>query len=192
MNFDTKYLIRWGIPGWLMVMCLFPYFIIINFSYLAKHVSNATDLLAVGAALTVLGVPLGYLLNQLHHSLFWVLPKWWKRKWVEYFKEEIQMDEYFDGDEKREKKRERYRYLLSRKHELGGIVVSLGISASIILIHCIYLIIGNHHIKKWEVIYFIVVLILLLIMWLSRNYSSKNVKEYQEYYITQSRNNGSP
>ncbi|OIK09392.1 hypothetical protein [Bacillus sp. MUM 13] len=56
MNFDTKHLVRWGIPEWLMDMVLLPY------------VSNASDLLAIGAVLTVLGVPLGYLLIAYYNT----------------------------------------------------------------------------------------------------------------------------
>ncbi|WP_026584209.1 hypothetical protein [Bacillus sp. J33] len=189
MNFDTKYLIRWGIPGWIMVMVLLPYFIVIYFDFLSSHVSTASDLLAIGAVLTVLGVPLGYLLNQIHHSLFWVLPKCWKGTWSTYFDEEIKVDEYFDKDESHKDKRERYRYLLSRKHELGGVVVSLGISGFVILLRCIYLLIFKN-LHLWEIFYFAIVLTLFLILWLSRNYSSENIEKYHDYYLKQSHSRG--
>lgn len=174
MNFETKYLIRWGIPGWIMVMVLFPYFIVIYFNFLSKHVSTASDLLAIGAVLTVLGVPLGYLLNQIHHSLFWVLPKW--RRWDAYFDEEIKIDKCIGNSSE---KKERYRYLLSRKHELGGFAVSLGISAFVIGLSNI---LGKHH-YHWAWWYFGIVTALFIIIWLSRQYSSRNIEAYHEHYL---------
>jgi O-antigen/teichoic acid export membrane protein len=179
MNFDTKYLIRWGIPGWLMVMNLLPYFIIIYFKPLTKHVSNSSDLLTIGAVLTVLGVPLGYLLNQIHHSLFWVVPRLKNNLWEGYFNEELKIDEYFNRDEKTKEDKARYRYLLSRKHELGGICVSMGISSLVLFLTNIF---GNYQ-SLWSWLYFMVVSILFIIMLLSRQYSSKNINTYHQYYL---------
>jgi hypothetical protein len=181
MNFETKYLIRWGIPGWIMVMVLFPYFVATYFDFLSEHVSTSSDLLAVGAILSVLGVPLGYLLNQIHHSLFWVLPKKLSKTntWEKYFEEELVIDKLFDSEEKHSNKRVRYSYLLSRKHELGGITVSLGISA--IVIGLTNLIAENHHVWTW--VYFVIVLVLFRIILLSRNYSSDNIQKYHDHYM---------
>lgn len=184
MNFDTKYLIRWGIPGWIMVMVLLPYMIITYFDFLSKHVFNAPDLLAIGAVLTVLGVPLGYLLNQIHHSLFWVLPRINKNKWEIYFNEELEIDEYFStGNEDGEKdaKRERYRYLLSKKHELGGVFISLLISALVVLI--VNLTRDEFHAWSWW--YFLIVLVLFTVLLLSRQYSSENIEKYHEHYLNE-------
>ncbi|SFD95089.1 hypothetical protein SAMN05428981_102470 [Bacillus sp. OV194] len=186
MNFETKYLIRWGVPGWIMVMILLPYFLVINFKDLSDHVSSSSDLLAVGAVLTVLGVPLGYLLNQIHHSVTWVLPKYFLpevfESWDEYFKNELLMDEYFmENKTKGEAMKNRYSYLLSRKHELGGITASLLISTIVIWI-------GNaliDDIKLWHWIYFIIILVLSITILFSRQYSSKNIYKYYEYILDQ-------
>jgi hypothetical protein len=180
LNFEPKYLIRWGIPGWLMVMNLLPYFIVIYFKPLTKHVSSASDLLAIGAVLTVLGVPLGYLLNQIHHSLFWVFPKLYKQEWDEYFQQELKIDGYFNQGDTRKEDKERYRYLLSRKHELGGICVSFGISSIVLLLTNIF---GKHN-HLWSWIYFGVVLLLLAVMILSRQYSSRNIETYHDDYLS--------
>ncbi|MFJ8071617.1 hypothetical protein ACIQZD_22130 [Peribacillus sp. NPDC096447] len=188
MNFDTKYLIRWGIPGWTMVMVLSPYMIVTYFDFLSKQVYNASDLLAIGAVLTVLGVPLGYLLNQIHHSLFWVLPRVNKDKWTIYFDEELDIDEYFADDNEdgmKDALKERYRYLLSKKHELGGIVMSLGISAFVILIfNCTM---DEFHAWCWW--YFIILLALFTVLLLSRQYSSENIDRYHNHYLNKQRQN---
>lgn len=176
MNFDTKYLIRWGIPGWTMIMVLFPYLIITYYDKLEmKENFNSTDFLAVGVVFTVLGVPLGHLLNQIHHSITWVIPKIRKDKWLEYFKEEIEADNIFAEDVY---KRERYRYLLSKKHEIGGILVSFIISGVVILLMNI----GQNN-QGWAWFYLIIVLLLTIIMFISRLYSSENINYYFNNYL---------
>lgn len=187
MNFDTKHLVRWGIPGWIMIMVLGPYFI---FSYEEiLKMSSSVNLIAVGAFLTVTGVPLGYLLNQIHHSLFWVSPRWKllsksmkKGTWNQYFINEINMDELFFINKVGGKKRERYQYLLSRKHELGGVTVSLGISVIVIFIfNCV----SRFHIV-WPWLYCICVFFLCLVVWNSRNYTSRNIEIYTQHYLIES------
>lgn len=186
MNFETKYLIRWGIPGWIMVMVLLPYYIVAYYDFLNDTLlSSITDILALGAVLTVLGVPLGYLLNQIHHSIFWVCHRKKNDGWDKYFKEEIDIDEYFDKDEKFQAKRDRYRYLLSKKHEVGGVSISLILSGSVIVLTNLF---GNNHLWSW--IYFIVVLILSILFWQNRNYSNKNIDKYHDYYLRKSREGG--
>jgi O-antigen/teichoic acid export membrane protein len=176
LNFETKYLIRWGIPGWLMMMVLMPFFITIHFDFLVKHIVTSTNLLALGAALTILGVPLGYLLNQIHHSLFWVLPRLGKERWDEYFTEELELDEKLKGEEEY---KYRYTYLLSRKHELGGITVSLGISTIVLMTTMIW---GEHY-DRWSWVYISIVFVNFLIILLSRQYSSQNLNKYYDYYL---------
>lgn len=186
LNFDTKHLVRWGIPGWIMIIVLGPYFF---FDYEEiREMSKSANLVAVGAFLTVTGVPLGYLLNQIHHSLFWVYPRrkllskiTKKGSWNQYFINEINMDELFFVNELGGKKRERYQYLLSRKHELGGVTVSLGISVIIIFINNV-----NHNNAVWSWVYCVFVFLLCLIVWNSRNYTSSNIEIYNQHYLYES------
>lgn len=177
MNFDTKYLIRWGIPGWIMVLTLFPY---LFFTYLDHFKSifklSAVDILTIGATLTFLGVPLGYVLNQVHHSLLWVIPKWWNVDWDNYFQEEIDVDEKHLSVSKF--KHERYRYLLSKKHEIGGVAVSMCIAWLTILLINYF-----HNNEFWSWIYFGIVTVLTILTIFSRNYSSKNVEYYFYKYL---------
>ena len=181
MNFDTKYLIRWGIPGWTTVMLLSPYFIINNFKALMETIS-ATDLLGYGAVLAVLGVPLGYILNQIHHFITWVFPKLITNTWDEFFEEEIKIDIYLKNEASKSE-RERYRYLLSRKHELGGITVSLGIS----FITTLFTNILQNKEVVWVWIYCLITFILFLIFLVNRDYSSKNIDKYHNYFLHESK-----
>lgn len=182
MNFETKYLIRWGIPGWLMMMVLSPFFITIHFDFLVKHIVTSTNLIALGAALTILGVPLGYLLNQIHHSLFWVIPKLIKNEWDNYFIEEITLDQNLKD---KEEFRNRYTYLLSRKHELGGIAVSLSVSFIVLITTMIW----GEHFDTWAWVYSSIVLVLSIIILFSRYYSSKNLDKYYNHLLEKDTSN---
>ncbi|MER2039979.1 MAG: hypothetical protein ABS944_17685 [Solibacillus sp.] len=184
MNFDTKYLIRWGIPGWIMILTLFPYLFVTYLDTFKKLFSlSAVDILTLGAALAFLGVPLGYVLNQVHHSLLWVIPKLFKKEWDHYFKQEIDVDEKHLAEHV--PKQERYRYLLSKKHEIGGVMVSFIISWVVIISINIF-----HSSSFWSWFYFGVVTFLTILFIFSRNYSSRNVYYYfYEYLLKEEDNN---
>ncbi|MEW4325876.1 hypothetical protein Q0N12_04280 [Rossellomorea marisflavi] len=177
MNFDTKYLIRWGIPGWILIMILGP-FIYFNYETEIITLSKNINVLALGAFLTIIGVPLGYLLNQLHHSVTWVVIKR-KKEWDEYFDDEFLLDEYFHQSDKTLRSKERYRYLLSRKHELGGVTASLFVTNLFILMAKFFLNVTS----VWSSIYFLFTLVLLILIWISRNYSSRNIEVYYNKYL---------
>ena len=190
MNFDTKHLVRWGIPGWILIMILGP-FIYFQFQNEIDKLIKESNTLALGAFLTVIGVPLGYLLNQIHHSLFWVIKRFSysikilrQDKWYDYFRQEIQVDKMFLFDEIGLRKKERYQYLLSRKHELGGVTVSLGIVCFVQ-----FFINKNKNIPfelSWSWIYFLLSVALFGIIAISRWYSSKNIDKYFEQYLKES------
>ncbi|WP_336634700.1 hypothetical protein [Lysinibacillus fusiformis] len=184
MNFDTKYLIRWGIPGWIMILTLFPYFFVTYIESFKKIFElSAVDILTIGAALTFLGVPLGYVLNQVHHTVLWVIPRirWKRKKWDEYFKQEVLVDKKMLTNDNFDK--ERYRYLLSKKHEIGGVTASFVISWLIIIIINI-----SYNSTLWSWIYFGVVSFLTALFLISRDYSSRNVHYYfYEYLLEESK-----
>jgi lysylphosphatidylglycerol synthetase-like protein (DUF2156 family) len=188
MNFDTKYLVRWGIPGWILIMILGP-FIFIHFNTELKGLAGNMSIVALGAILTIIGVPLGYLLNQIHHSITWVFVRtgkfrpilnWVFKKdresWNDYFSKELKLDDYLKSDGEL---RTRYRYLLSKKHELGGLTVSLFVTNVVILFTNIILEIT----AGWSWIYLVITMILLILIWLSRNYSSRNIEIYFSEYL---------
>lgn len=188
MNFETKHLVRWGIPGWTLIMILGPY-LLQSFHSQINSMASTLNLLALGAFLTVIGVPLGYLLNQIHHSVTWVMVRGYKplrellekeENWDDFFKSELKLDEFFFKDVNGDKYRERYQYLLSRKHELGGLTVSLFISSiSIIVLKFSKQGLG----ELWSWIYMIIVLILFILILISRLYSSRNIDKYYYTYL---------
>lgn len=176
MNFDTRYLVRWGIPGWIMIMSLSPYFAVVYFP-LFKDISSSTSaILGIIAALTAFGVPLGYLLNQIFHALFWVIPKLFSNSWDLYFKKELLMDQYLH---KNENMRQRYRDLLTRKHELGSMTLSLWISFFVILLVNIFTTGYPSFAWKWNYCY--VLLCLSVLITVSSLYSSQNIKKYASH-----------
>ncbi len=184
VNFDTKYLIRWGIPGWIMIMILGPY-LVLFYEDIRGILIKENVLLGMAAALTAIGVPLGYILGQLHHSIMWVIVEFSFKKehdnWSKYFEKELKLDKLFSEDKYGAKYQERYRYLLSKKHELGGASVGLIISCIVILI----LNVSDHlNLLKW--LYFTGVFWIMFFLVVSRCYSSKNIDIFFNHCIEKS------
>lgn len=171
MNFDTKYLIRWGVPGWILLITLIPYFVVIYYDSLPTIISEK-NVLALGAAITLIGIPLGYFLNQMHHLLGWVI----LGEWDNYFSEEIKVEDFLCGKEN-EGYKERYRYLLAKKHEVGSVFASFILSALVILITNICE--GSKEFFNW--FYFVLTVLLTLAWYFLRIYSSRNIDRYFEH-----------
>ncbi|WP_156185548.1 hypothetical protein [Bacillus sp. FJAT-27916] len=187
MNLDTKYLIRWGIPGWTMILILSPYFILFYEDF-RKILLQENVLLGVAATLTAVGVPLGYILNQLHHSITWVSFKFQFGEdyngWDDYFEEELLLDKLFSNPQMGEIYQNRYRYLLSKKHELGG--GSVGLIISCIVISSFHFL---NHIYSWlSWGYLLVVIAITYLFIISRLYSGKNIDEYYKSCIDKAKN----
>lgn len=163
INIDTKYLVRWGIPGWIFILTLSLYFTIYADDQALSEFNNKNALF-VGVTFALIGVPLGYMFNQLHMYFDWVL----RGNWNVFFKDEILIDTYLSSNKDY---RERYRYLLAKKHEVGSVLVSFCISSLIILL--VNFTHSQYSYTKW--LYLIVVLLLTFIWWELRCYSTRNV-----------------
>lgn len=162
MNFDTKYLIRWGIPGWIFILIMALYFFFFADGKTLAEFTNK-NVFFVGVTFALIGVPLGYIFNQLHMYFDWVE----REDWADFFKHEIKIDEYFV---KGKGYPERYRYLIAKKHEVGSILVSFVLSTIIILfLNFSY---EDYAGSKW--LFLFVVFILSIIWWRLRCYSTKN------------------
>jgi hypothetical protein len=75
MNIETKYIIRWGIPGWVLIaFILIPFVLTENGreKLLGLGAINTAELLAVFLSAGFIGVPIGYLLHQLYFSINWL------------------------------------------------------------------------------------------------------------------------
>ncbi|WP_309087288.1 hypothetical protein [Domibacillus sp.] len=127
MNFDTKHLIRWGIPGWVYLITIIFYVFTDNPNYISDlKGKEGLSLIGLGAILAGLGVPVGYLIHQV--SMFFGFIIWTPNK-NKFFKEEYELDRIiFDSENKGGKIRERYRHLLSRVHELRALKTSHALS----------------------------------------------------------------
>lgn len=169
MNIDTKYLIRWGIPGWIFILIMSLYFFFFADQSTLNEFTNK-NVFFVGVTFALIGVPLGYIFNQLHMYFDWVE----REDWADFFEHEIKIDEYFA---KGKGYPERYRYLLAKKHEVGSVLVSFGISAVLILVLNITQ--GQYSELKW--LYLFIIFILSLIWWRLRCYSTRNAWAHYKY-----------
>jgi hypothetical protein len=74
MKFETKYLIRWGIPGWVFLM----WFFVASFGIidpLTQFIVNKVEFLKLAGfivTLITIGVPVGYLFHQIYFSWEWL------------------------------------------------------------------------------------------------------------------------
>lgn len=173
MNFEARYLIRWGVPGWVFIISIGFYFVLIEYTLFDQNriesisslLDKSTELLAAAAFLTIVGIPVGYILNQIHHVWIWVIRVNWKK----YFRMELKLNEVFYEARNGKELKDRYSYLLTRIHELGSIVVGLEISLAIIF--CLSFNYGFNYIV---IIYMFVLSVVCFIIWLSRKYYRRN------------------
>lgn len=78
MNFDTKYLIRWGLPGWYALLWLAYLLVRVNKEKVFKIINeegslNFAFIAAVVAIITLAGIVLGYVFHQIFFYWFWIL-----------------------------------------------------------------------------------------------------------------------
>ncbi|MDQ1144027.1 hypothetical protein QE429_000854 [Bacillus sp. SORGH_AS 510] len=145
MKFDTKYLIRWGIPGWVFLLSIiFLYVVYHADKFLKVFSSDPIKLLSFVLAVASIGVPVGYIFHQLYFGVFWVMSKTkgvksitkhingYQRKFPNDVDEEYYHLEYLWQSElslleqtKRDYIAERYRHLLSTTHSLGVLGISM-------------------------------------------------------------------
>lgn len=204
MKFETKYLIRWGIPGWVLIFWIFYHILFLKeINPLDSNLVNITKGLTLFISLAALGVPLGYLLHQIYFGIIWVFNR--NRKFAKDFAEGLgdkfneptnwgqnRAEAYYEIEYiwhsmllDREKEEERtylegrYRYLLSTIHGLGSLFVSSAIS----LVICIPLAMTLYDKNISMTLYFIIGLIFQLAIFIfsmgNYNYYSNNLKAFQ-------------
>ncbi|MCM3724611.1 hypothetical protein M3226_02700 [Neobacillus cucumis] len=145
MKFETKYLIRWGIPGWVFLLTV-GIFLIVSKDIDAFKLINKDPVKSLSAIITLasIGVPVGYLFHQLYFGYSWVASKrkgiykitgnitGYIRKFPNDDEKEYLYLEYLWQSElslmnqnKRDYLAERYRHLLSTTHSLGVLFFSV-------------------------------------------------------------------
>ncbi|MER3125055.1 hypothetical protein ABQG68_06505 [Bacillus pumilus] len=211
MSFETKYLIRWGIPGWMLIFWIGTYYAISESDYISAHI-NFTEfgkLIGVFISLSIFGVVVGYIIHHLYFVSNWIFNK--KRifdnaiEQVENFPKpsnwkENNKDDYFYfetlwhesllklKEDKRNYIVERYRYLLSTIHALGTVLVShflaflLTVIASVIKYGMFF-----DQLPVMVILFIQVVIIVIAV--LSFRYYSANLNYFQGSFLDKIHNN---
>ncbi|PEJ57049.1 hypothetical protein CN692_14215 [Bacillus sp. AFS002410] len=162
MKFETKHLIRWGIPGWVFIFWLFYEMLFLKgINPLDTKMADLKTGLTLLISLTAIGVPIGYLLHQMYFGYVWVSNKnknyvkiarkvgkkfprpngWGQNKNQDYFHFEYVWHQVLikQNAETRAYLEARYRHLLGNIHGLGALFVSsllsLLMSVAIIFTH---------------------------------------------------------
>jgi hypothetical protein len=210
MNFETKYLIRWGIPGWVFIVFSYVCYLSYGKNLFLGNEFTVTQLLGIMISLGFVGIVLGYLMHQMYFSVNWIFSKQSSKimeklfdiiehpegiKGIDryrfdhhkaYFMFEFHWQKHLILSDKdhRDYVSERYRYMLSTIHGLGALLVSIVLS---ILTVCILIYIYGHNL-------FTVLIILLLLylgysVWKGFGYYSENLIYFQANFINAFHNN---
>lgn len=171
MNFETKYILRYGIPGWIYILFVTSYLIIIDSPIVINYILNgeSLSLIGFGAILAGVGVPIGYLIHLISLCFSWIKIK----DWDTYFNKELELDRDIINLENGDKLRERYRYLLSQVHGLKALLTSL----SLVLITTIILMLTY----KFECYVLILIGIVIFLIWVvnkNREYYQSNLDHF--------------
>ncbi|SEA91497.1 hypothetical protein [Bacillus nitratireducens] len=201
MTFESKYLIRWGIPGWVLILWIaYAVLLLKGINPVEADLSQMSKSLGLLVSLAAVGVPLGYVMHQLYFGAAWVMnqsrnfdeiksitekkyPKkggWGKDKNDDYFHCEFvwHMVLLNQDSETRTYIEGRYRHLLGTTHALGSLLISssiaLLITALIVLTH-LSSFVGNYYF--W--IGLIIQLAVFLASMVNYKYYSDNVRVFQ-------------
>jgi hypothetical protein len=161
MNIETKYFLRWGIPGWVFILLVSIMGYLIFHTNIKMDEVNLIDFLGLLVSAGFVGVPVGYLFHQIYFSYNWlgngrIFDKavelvedkekikgncWGQNGHLDYFRlEHVWQKELvkLQSDEKRTYLTERYRHLLTTIHGLGALWVALALSLGINVLFSIY------------------------------------------------------
>lgn len=204
MNFESKYLIRWGIPGWVFILFTYITYLSYKKSLFLGSEFNVTQLLGIMVSLGFVGIVFGYLMHQMYFSINWIFSNQSSKimqKMLDIIEDKKKIKgidkNKFDSHkayfmleyhwqkqllkiekEQREYIVERYRYMLTTIHGLGALLVS--IVSSVISISALILLYGHNVFSS--------VMIILLIylgfsVWKGFGYYSENLIHFQANFI---------
>jgi hypothetical protein len=200
MKFESSHLIRWGIPGWVFLMWIFVASFGI-FDPLTNYFKKVDFLKVAGATVTLItiGVPVGYLFQQIYFSWNWrnkediLAPlkevigdkehTWTDNFHVNYFFIEYKWYSALLSieEEKRKYLGERVRHLLTLIHSLGALLYSLATSLVSMII---FLFLTDNYNECFGVVILIIAHIFLLIgVKNNYNYYSSNLIYFQKFFL---------
>ncbi|MDA1478289.1 BA5345 family protein [Bacillus changyiensis] len=206
MNFETKYLIRWGIPGWMFIFWIAVYFVLTKFDFISTHIkfSEIGTLIGLFISLSAFGVVLGYIIHHLYFVINWIVSKnrifdnaikrvtnfpypndWKENNNNDYFYFECLWHKNLldiNEEEKRTYIVERYRYLLSTIHTLGTVLISHLLSAVFTIFATIWIYGFSSYPLRIDVMFAIQVIIILVVL-SSFKYYSSNLNYFQGSFL---------
>ncbi|WP_345807571.1 hypothetical protein [Bacillus pumilus] len=174
MNFESKYLVRWGVPGWVLMLFVTTFFLI-NFPEKFMNIIDSDKFSIVGftAFAAVVGVIIGHLIHQISLCCGFVLYELLKfGNWNNYFQRELNVDrQIIETDKLGSNIKNIYSYRLGQLHARRGLVTSLIISG-ILITGSLFK--GYNNCGTWVLC--IVNLFLIIIMILNYIYFDKNLR----------------
>lgn len=205
MNFETRHLIRWGIPGWIFILFIILFYWIFN-QDLSLDTSDSLKILGFLVSVSFIGVPIGYLFHQIYFSFNWLKKNrvfekavdlvehkdiikgncWGQDAHVDYFKfEYVWHRELLKiTEDKRMFISDRYRHFLNTIHALGALMVSLGFSLVYLIIVFIAYFSVLDKVQMLLMIGLLVLVTLLLIMvFKGFKYYSNNLNHFQGFTL---------
>ncbi|MGC9934908.1 hypothetical protein [Priestia aryabhattai] len=202
MKFESKYLIRWGIPGWVFIMWLLLAFITVNPLFFKDLLlKDLVKSLGILVTLASIGVPVGYVISQFYFSVSWVrgkdldmsdlmgkvqnLP--YPDSWNEDKKEQYFFIEYLWQSklsnlsiEKRDYIAGRYSHFLRTIHGIGTLFYSSFLSLLVFILFIVSV--------KFELYYLFLITVQVIFLYFTyQNYKyySKNLKSFQGYFLNE-------
>lgn len=137
LNFESKYLVRWGLPGWVFMIFMTLLFVINEPSYIIQVLKyKGFSLVGFTALAAALGIILGHIIHQVSLFFWFVIPEYRKRKWLIYFDKEFKIDKRIIEEELGEGIKNIYSYRLGQLHARRGLLTSLMLSFITITIFC--------------------------------------------------------
>ncbi|WP_430789697.1 hypothetical protein VBD025_04520 [Virgibacillus flavescens] len=141
MRFESKYLIRWGMPGWIVLLWFLVTSYFGDFYNFKLQSDNVVKVFSNLLVFISLGIVIGYIINIFYFSIFWLRLNNRDIKYTTKILEENNITlpsnknevyfyiEYLWQSNLKEMEEyklnyisERYRHLLNRKHELGSLM----------------------------------------------------------------------
>lgn len=137
MNFESKYLVRWGLPGWVYMIFITLLYLINKPGYIPQILHfKGFSLVGFTALTAALGLILGHIIHQVSLFLWFVVPEYRKQKWLVYFDREFKIDKRIVEEELGKEIKNIYSYRLGQLHARRGLLTSLMLSFVTIIILC--------------------------------------------------------
>lgn len=171
MNFETKYILRYGIPGWMYILGIVSYLFFTNTQYIEVLLlkGESISILGFGAILAGIGVPIGYIFHLMSMFFSWIIIK----DWNSFFEDEIELDKKIINMKNGDKIRERYRYLLSQVQGLKALLISL-----IVIILTVVLLMIFYKFECKGIVIIVIVILLTIIVNKNRKYFQSNLDHF--------------